>query len=199
MPTLLQEPPRARPAPEAVTGYITVERYHEMIAAGDFDRNPKFELIRGRLVEKMPRSDEHILAKELLDERLAALLPPGWFCRPEAPVGLADSEPEPDLMVVRGQRRDYGRRRPTPADVALLIEVSMATLGYERNDKRDLYAEAGIQCYWIVNLINMRIEVREAPVDGVYTSVRNYAVNEPVPIVVDGREIGSVALSELLC
>jgi Uma2 family endonuclease len=83
--------------------------------------------------------------------------------REEKPLRLdVGSEPEPDLVVVPGTPRDYVRQHPMIA--WLLIEVADSSLGFDRKEKASLYARAGIQDYWIVNLVDHQLEVRRQPV-----------------------------------
>jgi Uma2 family endonuclease len=67
------------------------------------------------------------------------------------------------VVVVPGTPDDYADRHPVPDDVRLLVEVSDTTLGYDRNRKAAIYAEAGIADYWILNLPQRRLEVRRDP------------------------------------
>src|SRR5205823_2588074 len=90
-------------------------------------------------------------------------LPPDWSLRIQSAITLSDSEPEPDLAVVRGDERRYAAHHPRPADVGLLIEVADSTLLGDRADKGRIYARAGIAIYWIVNLIDRQVEVYSAP------------------------------------
>ena len=75
------------------------------------------------------------------------------------PVTLAASEPEPDAVLVRGSRLDYLDHHPGPSDVALVAEVSDSGLSRDRVFKKSIYAAAGIAVYWVVNLVDRRIEV----------------------------------------
>jgi Uma2 family endonuclease len=87
----------------------------------------------------------------------------GWRVRVQLPLGLGpDSEPEPDVAVVRGDARDFLADHPTTA--ALVVEVADASLELDRRLKARIYARAGISDYWIVNLIDRVVEVRRDPV-----------------------------------
>ena len=94
--------------------------------------------------------------RELLNRQLpaACLL----FC--EAPMTLADSEPEPDAFVVRGQKAEFRRSHPTTAE--LVIEVAVSSLELDRV-KALIYAEAGVKEYWIVCPEEKRVEVYRQP------------------------------------
>jgi len=86
---------------------LTVEQYHEMLRAGILDEHAPVELLEGWLVTKMMKKPPHSEATELIRRALDRQMPEGWHVRSEQPVTLASSEPEPDVMVVRGRVRDY--------------------------------------------------------------------------------------------
>jgi Uma2 family endonuclease len=70
------------------------------------------------------------------------------------------TEPEADVSVVAGKREDYSNH---PTSALLAIEVSDSTLHYDRTRKASLYARAGIEDYWIIDLIHRRLEIRRDP------------------------------------
>ena len=95
---------------------------------------------------------------------MARAFGPGYYIRPEKPLVLPDdSEPEPDIVGLRGRPRDYRRQYPTHQEALLVLEVSRATLAYDQGEKASLYAEAGIEDYWILNLRDRQLEVRREP------------------------------------
>jgi len=144
---------------------FTVRQYDRMIETGILDSTERrIELIHGELREMSPIGDLHAYIVAWLVRWSIRSLPfdEVWI-NPQNPVGMADldSVPEPDLAWLR--LRDYRRHRPTPGDVLLLIEVSDSSLQYDRELKGPLYAQAGIQEYWIVNLPEETIEVYRQP------------------------------------
>jgi Uma2 family endonuclease len=92
-------------------------------------------------------------------------VPPGFWLRKEEPVTLRDSEPEPDLSLVRGTRADFAARHPATA--SLVIEIAVTSAAEDRS-LASLYAEAGVEEYWIVLPIERRIEVCRRPESGAY-------------------------------
>jgi Uma2 family endonuclease len=92
----------------------------------------------------------------------------GYRKRSEKSIEFAglQSVPEPDLVWVKNRR--YRKARPTAADVGLVVEISYASLAEDRGEMCELYAEAGIAEYWIVNCIESVIEVHRQPVDCIY-------------------------------
>jgi Uma2 family endonuclease len=142
---------------------MTRAEYDRLIEAGVFQEDDPIELLGGELVVREPQGSAHHTAVGLMEDALRAALGPGWFLRNQGPVALDDeSEPEPDIAVVRGNRRDYSREHP--ARPALVIEVALSRLPFNQNHKGSLYARAGLADYWIVNLIDRVIEIYRAPV-----------------------------------
>ena len=79
------------------------------------------------------------------------------------PIVLDDqSEPEPDVVVVPGQPRDY--RDAHPSQPVLVVEVADTSLALDRLRKGGLYARAGVADYWVLNLIDEVLEVSREPV-----------------------------------
>jgi Uma2 family endonuclease len=185
-------------APFAALRRFSVAEYHRMIDAGILDEDDQVELLAGYVVLKMPHNPPHDTALQRSRKRIEALLPPGWDCRIQCPVTLPDSEPEPDLAIVRGDEDTYAARHPGPADVGLLVEVSDSTLDRDRDGKGPIYAAAGIAVYWIVNLVDRQVEVRTVPAGGVYAPCQVFAAGASVPLVLDGATVGQIPAQHLL-
>jgi len=125
-------------------------------------RGEPIELLDGHLVVAEPQSAYHAAAITRVDYTLRRVLPSGWIVRLQAPISLDDdSQPEPDLVVVRGRPGDFGDAHPTRPAIA--IEVAESSLGFDRERKGSLYARAGIGDYWIVNLVDRVLEVYRDP------------------------------------
>jgi Uma2 family endonuclease len=181
---------------------FTVEECSRMVEAGILREDERVELLEGWLVLMPQKQPPHEGTADVLQELLEAVLPEGWYARVQKALALGEgTQPEPDFAVVRGPRGQYKRRHPGPADVALVIEVSDATLSPDRNFKARVYARAGIPTYWIVNLINCRIEVHTDPTGPAekpaYRKRQNYGLRTAVPVILDGREVGRVAVKEV--
>jgi Uma2 family endonuclease len=135
--------------------------YERLVDLGVFWGEP-IELIGGQLVVAEPQGPYHASAVTKVDYALRAVLPAGWIVRLQAPVSLDDeSEPEPDLVVVQRNPGDY--RASHPARSALAVAVAESSLEFDRQRKGSLYARAGIQDYWIVNLVDRALEVYRRP------------------------------------
>src|SRR5437660_7717020 len=138
---------------------FTVAEYHRMIDAGILTEDDNVELLEGWIVPRMARKPPHDGTVQVSNKALVAAVPAGWTVRIQSAITTADSEPEPDLAVVRGDERTYMHRHPQPPDIGTLVEVADTTLTGDRRDKGRLYAHAQIPYYWIINLKNEWIEV----------------------------------------
>lgn len=179
---------------------MSVEQYHAMLRQGILSDGDPLELLDGLLVRKMTQNPPHRLAVELLNTALRSILPVGWHAQAQAPLTLSTSEPEPDGMVVRGTPRDYATRHPSANDAALVIEVADATLAQDRKIKGPIYAAASVQVYWIVNLVEERVEVFSQPrrEPAGYALRREFRRGQSLPIALDGLQIGAIAVDDLL-
>lgn len=181
---------------------MSVKQYHAIARAGIIDEDEPVELLEGLLVDKMSKNPPHSVATQLVIIALTRLLPGGWIVRSQEPVTLADSEPEPDAAVVRGEVKDYSRRHPGPHETALIVEVSDATLRRDRGTKKRIYARARIPVYWVVNLIDMRLEVYTDPSGPTrqpnYQTQRYYGIGDEVPVWLGEDEIGRIPVQQLL-
>ena len=196
-------PPPERYTPTALpVRRFTVDEYHRMIADGYFARDERIELLEGLIVQKMPRDPVHDAAVELALQLLQAHMPQGWRVGPQCAISTIDSEPEPDLAVVRGQPRDYLSHHPGPRDIAVLVEVSNTSLAEDRAIKARLYARAAIQSYWIVNLVDRRIEVYTDPTGPdaapLYRRRQDFGPGQSVPLSVGGMDAGEIPVDGLL-
>jgi Uma2 family endonuclease len=99
-----------------------------------------------------------------------------------APRDNPTSEPEPDLIVLRRPFDDFDDANPSPADLQLVVEVSDSTLAFDLTRKSALYARAGIQEYWVVDLVNARLIVHREPrpEDSGFASIRIVGRDESI-------------------
>ena len=147
-------------APLTVRRWKRIE-YDQLVELGLFEGEP-LELIGGQLVVAEPQYPYHASAISAVDYAVRAALPPGWLVRIQAPISLDDeSELEPDVVVVPGRPADY--RQVHPARPVLTIEVAESSVSFDREHKGSLYARAGLQEYWIVNLVDRVLEIYRDP------------------------------------
>lgn len=196
--------PAQVPAPPAAGDRLyrlSVEQYHQMARAGILTKYDRVELIEGLLVLKMTKNERHLTSSWRLLHALIRGLPDGWLAVPESPLVLGRSEPEPDILILRGRVENYDRQKPRPEDIGLVIEVSDSSYAEDRA-RRALFAAAGIACYWIVNIPAGRIEVHTDPTgpdaQPDYRRRRDFGRDDEIAIVLDGREALRLRVGDLL-
>ena len=156
---------------------MTRARYDKIVDAGIFGPEDHVELLDGLLVAREPQGESHTIVLALVRAALERAFGRAYWVREEKPVALDDvSAPEPDLVVVRGQPRDY-LGLGHPSHPLLIVEVAVTSLALDRNRKGALYARAGIDDYWVVNLKAGVLEIYRQPVrlgqgEWKYSSVR---------------------------
>lgn len=137
--------------------------YERLVDLGAFRPGERLELVGGALVVREPQGGPHATAVGLAEDVLRPAFGFGWTVRAQSPIALdEDSEPEPDIAVVPGTRRDHGRAHPSHP--VLIVEVADSSLEFDRGEKTSLYARAGIADYWILNLVEQALEVYREPV-----------------------------------
>ncbi len=177
---------------------FTVEQYQQMVRAGVFSSKDRVELLEGWIVKKMSQNPPHISSVGRVNRWLGRVLPRTWSLRVQGPITLADSEPEPDITLARGEEGTYDNRHPVPTDIGVLMEVGDSTVISDRRYKGELYAKAKIPEFWLINLVDRKIEVHTKPRSGKYQKVVEYDVNETVPLALDGVKIARIAVNELI-
>jgi Uma2 family endonuclease len=181
---------------------FTVAEYHQLIACGVLKSGDPFELLDGWIVPKMTKNPPHVFALAQLAQFVERNMPPGWHVRRQDPITTDESEPEPDLALVRGIPRDYLYRHPGPAEIGFLAEVAHSSLSEDQNIKGPIYARAGIVEYWIVNLVDEQIEVYTDPTGPDpaprYRQQHIYGVKDVVPLVIDGQTVAQLPVRNIL-
>jgi Uma2 family endonuclease len=173
-----------------------------MIQSGILTENDRVQLIAGCIVEMPPIGPGHSTSTALVGTAIDEALPAGWIVRRQDPITLATGEPEPDIVVARGSLRDYSKRHPGPADIALVVEVADATLSFDRVEKAKEYAAAGISEYWIVNLVDRQIEVHRQPqaasTGPEYRFREVLTSSAKIKLEIEGNLIGEYRVADLL-
>src|SRR6266436_4703063 len=138
---------------------VSVPAYH---ALGELGLIPeKTELLYGQVFQKIAKSPLHRLLAMRLLEHLRRVLPSGLHVQQEQPITCNDSEPEPDLSVIRGSIEDYATQHPATAE--LVIEVCVTSHEYDRSKLR-AYVGAGVKEVWLILAPEKQIEVHREPV-----------------------------------
>lgn len=203
--TLLNEleDPRTKMLP------ITTDQYDRMIADGILEEGEPYELLNGAIIRKdrsargedsMTVGDDHTYAVMMLNRLNRKLEKLGCHLRPQQPILLPPKdEPEPDGAIVRGTEEDYLGRKPVKRDILCVIEVSDASLRRDRATKLAIYANGGIERYYIVNLVHRVVEQYTRPRRGrgAYGSTATFTADDSFefptgkskPLIIKVREL----------
>ncbi|REJ90465.1 MAG: Uma2 family endonuclease [Planctomycetota bacterium] len=194
--SLIDETPGIPPFP---VRRFSVREYRQLCESGLLSENDRVELLEGWIVPKMTHNPPHDVCVQLVHEAVSALLPEGWTIRVQSSISTHDSEPEPDLAVVKGPVRRYTDHHPTGDEIAMLVEAADTSLTRDEH-KAGMYARAAVPVYWIVNLVENRIEVLSAPSPETseYGSRTSYTADSAVPVEVGGAFLGEIPVADLL-
>jgi Uma2 family endonuclease len=199
---LTQEKAKWPTPPPARLRRFTVAEFHRLAEAGILAPGERIELINGWLVSKVTHNPPHDSTVSIIRRRLDARLPGGWIVRIQSSITLSkDSEPEPDLAVVHGPEERYLKVHPRPRQIGLLVEVADASLAQDQTSKLEIYARDRIPIYWIVNLVDDRIEVYTQPRTGrspTYRQRVDYLPGQDIPFVLAGAQVDLIPVRDLL-
>jgi Uma2 family endonuclease len=151
----------------------TVKEYHKLGEMGFFHPEERVELLSGNIIKMSAKGTAHTSATRRTASVLRDLLGNQAAIYTQDPIALDDnSEPEPDIAVVRIDPFDYATHHPTPSEVYLIIEVADSSLTFDREIKAKIYARSGIADYWVLNVGDRQLHVfREPAVDGYQSEV----------------------------
>lgn len=187
----------------SVVHRLSIEQYDRMIEAGVFGKEDRVFFWEGLLAEKSIKGPPQAYMTATLVRAVKRLNPAGWTIFQGSPLNLGGaSVPEPDLLFARGELGDYRTRRAAAGDVAFLIHVVDSSLAFARGEMLRAYAANAIPAYWIVTIPANRIEVYTDPSGPAetptYRKVEHYVAGQAVPLVLEGREVGRIAVAEVL-
>ena len=181
---------------------ITVSQYHRMISDGYFADDDRVELLEGQLVNKMSKKPPHSTACTALITLFTRFVPDDWLVRMQEPITLDTSEPEPDLALVRGTLPDFKENHPTPIQSGLIVEVADTSLARDEGVKQIMYARNQISTYWIVNLVDQRVQVYREPTAATespkYSIRKDYYPGSVITVEIDGVSVGSIRVEDIL-
>ncbi len=188
--------------PEEPVVPLSVEGYHALVKAGIFRSGDPVEFLEGFVVPKMTKGPKHETARRKLRRLLEQLISDQYFVDEQGALTTSDSEPEPDVFVIRGSVEDFPDRHAGPDEVALVAEVADSSLARDRNWKQRVYARANMPVYWVVNVPNGTVEVFTQPSGAkagpTYSRHDEYRLGDEIPVVIDGKQIGRIPVVAIL-
>jgi len=138
--------------------------------------------LEGEIIAVSPEGIEHSYTNDSLVKYLRNLLNNLADVRESHPITLDNSEPEPDVAVVRLPESIYRTHHPYPQDIYWLIEISNRTLKTDLNQKKLTYARNGISEYWVVDLVNKKLIVHTQVQNNDYTQVAEHKTGTVSPL-----------------
>ncbi len=178
---------------------FTADQVMRMDAAGLFGTDKRLELLNGVIYRKPPVNPPHASALLRLARLLGRLCGNAWAVRPQVPLLLSPkSLPQPDIVIAAGSLDDYDSAHPTPAETALVVEVSDSTLRDDLGEMMRLYADAGISEYWVVDVNARVVHVHTLPQPGGYAAVAVVGPAGTLPVTLRGQAVGSLPVKEFL-
>jgi Uma2 family endonuclease len=151
---------------------FTVKEYHRLGELGILHEDDRTELLEGKIIDMTPIGSKHASVVNRLNNMLIEKLRGMVIVSIQNPIDLNEySEPEPDIAILKPRKDFYSQNHPRPEDILFIIEVSDTSLDYDRSVKIPLYAKAGIQEVWLVDVIENVLEIYYDPSQGDYGSV----------------------------
>jgi Uma2 family endonuclease len=140
--------------------------------------------VNGELISKMGKNRPHVHCATLIFEWLLATFGSG-VVNFEAPIDVHPfdnpaNEPVPDIIVLKRGLRAILSGNPQPEDLHLVVEVADTSLAFDLSTKAALYARAGIDEYWVLDINGRCLFVHRDPTAGRYASVTSYGQDEAV-------------------
>jgi Uma2 family endonuclease len=177
---------------------FTVEQYHKMVESGILTEDDRVQLIRGEIIEMSPIGTKHAACVKCLNKLLSRKLRDRVLIAIQDPVVLNNnSEPQPDVALLKPRDDFYATAHPQPQDIFLLIEVADSTIEYDREEKIPLYAQANIIEVWLVDINEEIVEVYQQPTAAGYQLMQKFASGQTLSI--KAFPDVNITVNEILC
>lgn len=155
-------------APQLQRKLLNLSDYHKMIEVGILTQSDKVELINGEILHMSPIGTKHTATVNRINKLFSSSFPE-LIVQVQGPVQIPpNSEPEPDVILLRPKANFYEDALPMPNDVYLVVEVADSSLEFDQEVKLKLYAKAGITEYWIANIPKKQLEIYRDPFQDSY-------------------------------
>jgi Uma2 family endonuclease len=166
------------------TRKFTVDEYHLMFNAGVLTERDRTELIAGEIINMSPIGFKHASCVARLGQLFTLKLLDLAVVFSQNPVKLNNnSEPQPDLAILKYRADFYNQQLPQKEDVLLIIEVADSTLQFDQNIKIPLYENAQIPEVWIIDLNNNILEIYRDLREGKYQEIRKITTKENISMI----------------
>ncbi len=163
---------------------FTVQQYYLMHEAGVFAVGDRYELINGEIREMSPIGIKHAVCVTRLTKNFERKLGDQTIIWTQNPIRLSNnSEPQPDLAILKWRDDFYASALPTPEDILLIIEVADSTIAYDRDVKALLYAANGIPEMWLFDVNQQSIEGYSQPSASGYKRSQRYEQGDTLSLL----------------
>lgn len=159
----------------------SIAEWHKLVNSG-FLAGKSVELLAGEIIEVSPEGVEHHYTNSQVVKYLRTVLNNVAEIQESHPITLDNSEPEPDIAVVRLPETIYRNHHPHAQDIYWLIEISHRTLKIDLNQKKIIYARNGIPEYWVIDLVNKKLIVHSQIQNNDYTHINEYTTGTISPL-----------------
>lgn len=172
----------------------TIQEFQQMVTAGILEEDDKVELLNGQIVYMSPVGRFHAACVSMLNEWFFQALKRAYIIRVQDPIVLDNlSEPEPDIVIANRKADYYAQSLPKPEDVRLIVEVADSSLAKDKGVKLPLYAAAGIQEYWLINISKEQLEIYTLPSEESYANHQVHQVTDQL----DHELLGHFTIKQL--
>ncbi len=159
----------------------SIKEWHDLVNSGVL-AGKRVELLEGEIIEMSPEGIPHRNTNHKVVKYLRKLIEGLAEVYESHPITLDNSEPEPDIAIVRLPESIYDTHHPYPEDIYWLIEISNVTLIKDLEQKTITYARNGIPEYWVIDLKNNQLIVHTQPQDNSYAQIVKYKVGIISPL-----------------
>ncbi len=136
----------------------------------------RYELLDGEQVALPERTEAHAACVNRLTRLLSESVGDAAIVSVQNPVRLdEDSEPCPDLALLRPRPDGYSTAYASPEEILLVVEIADTQFGlsHARGRKAGSYSRRGVPECWVIDLRSRWVLVHRAPASGGYRDIRN--------------------------
>jgi Uma2 family endonuclease len=151
----------------------SIAQWHKLVESGVLDHKA-VELLEGEIINMSPEGIPHSHTTRSVGKYLQNQLEGLALISEAHPITLDNSEPEPDIAIVRLPESIYAQHHPYSDDIYWLIEVSNTTLQIDMTVKAKIYAQNNIPEYWVIDLVNKKLIVHTQPQNNCYSQVKEF-------------------------
>lgn len=160
---------------------LNLDEFHRMVEAGVFTPEQRIELLEGELFDMAPIGPAHSGTTNYLTQALYQVVGTQAVVSVQNPIMLGDdSEPQPDLALLRPRGDFYKNSHPGADDILLLVEIADTSVSTDRDYKIPLYARHGIPEVWLLDVKHRQLEIHRKPEQGRYQQVYTAKTDESI-------------------